>query len=423
MRLRILRICFVIVYALLNWNKVSHAQCPNGEPFQTVTKSYTTNLASLTDVIYAPIKFNPADGTLMAVDLSISTLGYALLEVINDVGAPITYKITYFRTDYISGPGLGGTIMLDTAVVFPNINIGASDNPAVETSTPPWASNGPNVDHSNYWAEIQAAPVFKDTDGVDHPRTFTQAVDPSDFGLFTGAGSVIYNYDVIASLLAQGIGGRYTQRIVTLNTEVTVSATYTYCPMSVLPEGKLTFSARKAGNSNIELSWIKEREENDILYTPEVSLNGYNFGSIGAMQSQMPASHSTVVKYEFDYAVPSSANGKIYFRLKQTDARGKVQYSAIVSVNVETPEQTGFSIFPNPAEKEITLQFNSIPKHNLQVELVNSTGQVVEKSNIAPNGGRQYKLSFIKRYQSGLYFVLVTNTATKSRHISRLLIR
>ncbi len=422
MRLRILRICLIIVYALLNLNKVSHAQCPNGQPYQTVTKTYTTNLASLTDVIYAPIKFDPADGTLMAVDLSISTLGYALLEVVNDVGAPITYKITYFRTDYISGPGLGGTIMLDTTVVFPNINIGASDNPAVGTSTPPWASNGPNDDYSNYWGEIQAAPVFTDTDG-DHPRTFTQAVDPSDFGLFTGPGSVVYNYDVIASLLAQGVGGRYSQRIVTLNTQVTISTTYTYCPMSVLPEGKLSFSARKTNNNNIELNWIKEREENNIIYTPEVSINGYDFNSIGTVQSQMPASNSTIVKYEFDYTVPASAYGKIYFRLKQADAHGKVQYSAIVSVNVEAPEQAGFSVFPNPAEKEITLQFRNIQNHTLQVELVNSTGQVVEKSNMAPNGGRQYKLSFLKKYQSGLYFVVVTDTATKSRHISRLLIR
>lgn len=422
MRLRILRICLIIVYALLNWNKVSHAQCPNGQPYQTVTKTYTTNLASLTDVIYAPIKFDPADGTLMAVDLSISTLGYALLEVVNDVGAPITYKITYFRTDYISGPGLGGTIMLDTTVVFPNITIGASDNPAVGTSTPPWASNGPNDDYSNYWGEIQAAPVFTDTDG-DHPRTFTQSVDPSDFGLFTGPGSVVYNYDVIASLLAQGVGGRYSQRIVTLNTQVTISTTYTYCPMSVLPEGKLTFSARKTNNNNIELNWIKEREENNIIYTPEVSIKGYDFNSIGTMQSQVPASNSTIVKYEFDYTVPASAYGKIYFRLKQADAQGKVQYSAIVSVNVEAPAQAEFSIFPNPAEKDIILQFNSIQNHALQVELVNSTGQVVQKSNIAPNGGRQYKISFLKKYQSGLYFVVVTDTPTKSRHISRLLIR
>ncbi|HRQ52063.1 MAG TPA: choice-of-anchor E domain-containing protein, partial [Agriterribacter sp.] len=123
MRLRILRICFVIVYALLNWNKVSLAQCPGGGPLQTVTYNYTTNLASLTDVVYSPYKFDPAMGTLMGVDLTVSTLGYALLEVINDVGAPITYKITYFRTDYITGPGLGSGIVLDTMIVFPNIDI------------------------------------------------------------------------------------------------------------------------------------------------------------------------------------------------------------------------------------------------------------------------------------------------------------
>ena len=79
MRLRILRICLVIVYALLNWNKVSHAQCPNGEPFQTVTYSYTTNLASLTDSLYYPYKFNPSMGTLMGADLTISTLGNAII--------------------------------------------------------------------------------------------------------------------------------------------------------------------------------------------------------------------------------------------------------------------------------------------------------------------------------------------------------
>ena len=422
MRLRILRICLVIVYALLNWNKVSHAQCPNGEPFQTVTYSYTTNLASLTDSLYYPYKFNPSMGTLMGVDLTISTLGNAILEVVNDVGAVITYKITYFRTDYIRGPGLGAGIMLDTTIVFNNITIGASDNPAVETSTPPWASNGPNADYSNAWGKIQAAPT-EPLSSPSAPRIFTQSIAPADFGEFTGTGSVKFKYDVLASLLAQGFGGRYTQRIVTLNTQVTIGTTYTYCPMSVLPEGKLTFSARKTNNSNIELNWIKEREENNIIYTPEVSINGYDFSSIGTMQSQMPASNNTVVKYEFDYAVPASANSKIYFRLKQTDVRGKVLYSAIASVNVETLQQSAFSIFPNPAEKEITLQFNSIQKHSLQVELVNSTGQIVERSNIAPNGGLQYKLTLMKKYQSGLYFVLVTNTATRSQHISRLLIR
>lgn len=423
MRLRILRICFVIVYALLNWNKVSFAQCSNGGPLQTVTYTYSTNLGSLTDQIYYPYKFDPAMGTLMGVDLTVSTLGYAQLEVINDVGAPISYKITYFRTDYITGPGLGAGIVLDTAIVFPNAIIGASDNPAVESSTPPWASNGINADYSNYWVEIQAAPVHQDEDGNDDPRTFTQTIAPADFGSFTGAGPLIYNYDVVASLLAQGIGGRYTQRIVTLNTQVTISTTYTYCPMSILPEGKLTFSARKTDNSNIELSWIKEREESGITYVPEVSINGRDFSSIGTMESRQPASQATVVKYEFGYAVPKSVNGKLYFRLKQTDAGGKVQYSATTSITIETFQELALSLFPNPAEKEISLQFNAGQKHPLQAELLNSIGQTVERTNIAPNGSQNYTFRFTKKHQPGIYFMRVINTATRVQYTGRLMIR
>ncbi|HRP32222.1 MAG TPA: choice-of-anchor E domain-containing protein [Agriterribacter sp.] len=422
MRLRTLRICFLIVFALLNWNKVSFAQCPGGDPPLTVTNSYTTNLASLTDVIYAPIKFDPSLGTLMGVDLSISTLGYALLEVINDVGAPITYKITYYRTDYISGPGLGAGLMLDTTIVFPNINIGASDNPAVATSDPPWASNGPNADLSNYWGTIQAAPVHTDSLG-DHPRTFTQAVDPSEFGSFTGSGSIVYNYDVIASLLAQGIGGRYTQRIVTLNTQVTVSATYTYCPMGVLPVGKLNFSARKTNNNNISLSWTKENETNGITYMPEVSTTGYDFSSIGAMESQQPVSSSTVVKYEFDYSAPKSFEGKLYFRLKQTDARGKIQYSAIASVSVETMQDRTLNVFPNPADRLINLQFGSVQKHEMQADLINSIGQVVERKLFAPNGTQQHTFTFTKKHQPGLYFIRVINTGNKTGYVGRVMIR
>ncbi|HRQ52062.1 MAG TPA: T9SS type A sorting domain-containing protein, partial [Agriterribacter sp.] len=287
---------------------------------------------------------------------------------------------------------------------------------------PPWKSNGINADYSNYWGTIQAAPVHEDEDGNATPRSFSQTIAPSDFGLFTGPGPLIYNYDVVASLLAQGIGGRYTQRIVTLNTQVTVSTTYTYCPMSILPEGKLTFSARKTDNSTIALSWIKEREENGITYMPEVSFNGYDFSSIGAMESRQPASAGTVVKYEFDYAVPKSAGSKLYFRLKQTDARGKVQYSAITSVTVGNIQELALAVFPNPADRQINLQFSSIQKHNLQADLINSVGQIVERNQIAP-GVQQYVLSFTKKHQPGIYFIQVTNTATRARYTSRLMIR
>ncbi|MBW7889949.1 MAG: T9SS type A sorting domain-containing protein [Chitinophagaceae bacterium] len=425
MRLQILRISFFVVYALLNWNKVSFSQCPGGKPLQTVTYSNTGNLGSLTDSIYFAGKFDPALGTIVSAEMSISTLGYALLEVINDVGAPITYKITYFRTDYINGPGLGaGGIMLDTFIVYPGITIGASDSPAVATSTPPWASNGPNKDNSNVWGTIQASPVFSDTTG-DHPREFHQTIDSADFPLFTGSGPLIYYYDVVASLLAQGVGGRYTQRIVTLNTQYTISTTYTYCPMNILPQGKLTFSAKKVDDHNIRLNWVKETEVDGITYTPEVSRDGYSFSPLENVESKVPETPSTVVKYEYGYAVPKSSPGKFYFRLRQADASGQILYSAISTVNmISIPvESETLTLFPNPAGEQVNLRFPAIQKHDLLAELLTTTGQIVERKQISANGSEQYLFNFTRRHQPGIYFIRVTDNVSKTRLTGRLVIR
>lgn len=428
MRLQILRISFIVVYALLNWNKASFSQCPGGKPLQTVTYSNTGNLGSLTDSIYFAGKFNPALGTIMSAEMSISTLGYALLEVINDVGAPITYKITYFRTDYIDGPGLGvGGIMLDTFIVYPGITIDPSDNPAVATSSPPWISNGPNSPTSvnnNVWGTIQASPAFTDTAG-DHPREFHQTIDPADFPLFTGSGPLIYYYDVVASLLAQGVGGRYTQRIVTLNTQYTISTTYTYCPMNILPQGKLTFSAKKVDERNVRLNWVKDTEVEGVSYTPEISRDGYSFSSLENVESKVPETPSTVVKYEYDYAVPKPVSGKLYFRLKQTDASGHIVYSAISTVNMTSIpfESETLTLFPNPAGEQVNLRFPTIQKHDLLAELLTTTGQVVERKLFSAGGSEQYLFNFTRKHQPGIYFIRVTDSMSKARLTGRLVIR
>ncbi len=423
MRFRILRICFIVVYALLNWNKVSIAQCSYGGPPLTISNSFSSTLSSLTDSIYYPHKFDPSLGTLTGVELSISTAGQAILEVINDVGDPILYEITYRRKDFIRGPGLGAGVLLDTTVVYPSVTMGGSYAPAVPSSDPPWKSNGANSDYTNWWGTIQNAPGYLDVDGNAIPKSIFRTVDPSNFGDFTGPGAVKFKYDVLASLLAEGFGGRYSQRIVTLNTQVTISTVYTYCPMGILPEGKLTFSARKAGNNEIALSWTKEREESGITYMPEVSFDGKNFSNISTMQSQQPESSSTVVKYELDYSIPKSIDGKLYFRLKHTDPTGKVNYTPTEVVTMEKLQEWIMSLYPNPAEKQVNLVFGSEQKQHLQAELINSAGQIVDRMNFSSNNTKQFMFTFSRKHQPGIYFVRVTNAAGRKQYTSRLMLR
>ena len=153
-----------------------------------------------------------------------------------------------------------------------------------------------------------------------------------------------------------------------------------------------------------------------------MSANGLDFSSIGTMQSQKPASASTVVRYEYEYSLPASADGKLYFRIKQTDAAGSVQYSAIRSITAGNGK-TSLTLFPNPASDRVTLQFGRPLKNKLHIEMINSIGQVVESTGITPAGTSSEILTFKNRHTSGVYFIRAVDAVTREQQVSRLIIK
>ena len=407
MRLKSLPICIMIVYALLNFNKGVYAQCSSGTP-QTVTYTNSGSPVSLTDSYNFP-KFNTSLGTLIGVDIHLTTSGFTMLQLINGDGFDNSFTDMEFRRrDRINAPGLGTVVINDTTINYPDTTLGASDNP---TPLPPYTVNG---DGANEWWGDALAP---------DNRIYDASVGSGSFSSYTGAGNVTIVYSIIPSFFALGIGSHYTLNYVTMATNINMSVTYTYCSNTVLPMGRLDFFARSAEKNNVELSWTKEKEENNIVYGVEMSTNGFDFSSIGTMQSQKPASENTVVKYEFGYDVPSSVNSKMYFRLKQTDALGKVQYSAIRLIDAINSQKSALTLFPNPADKEVTLQFKTPQKNILQVELINSTGQVVETAKINTNGSNAQSWTFKQKHASGVYFIRSTNITTREQNVNRLVIK
>ncbi|MFT3703798.1 MAG: choice-of-anchor E domain-containing protein [Agriterribacter sp.] len=407
MRLKSLPICIIIVYALLNFDE-GYAQCSSGSP-QTVTYTNTGSPVSLTETYNFP-KFNPSMGTLIGVNINLTTSGFTMLQLVNGDGFANSFTDMEFRRrDRINAPGLGTVVINDTTIYYPDTTLGASDNPTV---LPPYTVNG---DGSNEWWGDALAP---------DNRIYGTSVGSGSFASYTGAsGSVAIVYSIIPSFFALGIGSHYTLNYVTMATNINMSVTYTYCSNTVLPIGRVDFFAKSAADNNVELSWTKEQEENGITYGVEMSTNGADFTSIGTMQSQKPALSTTVVKYEFGYDVPSNINSKMYFRLKQTNAAGHIQYSAIRIIDAGKASQSLLTLFPNPADKEVTLQFKTAQKNTLQVELINSTGQVVENSKINTNGSSSQVFTFRQQHASGVYFIRATNLTTKEQNVSRLVIK
>ncbi|MFT3950009.1 MAG: choice-of-anchor E domain-containing protein [Agriterribacter sp.] len=407
MRLKSLHFYIIIVYALLNFNKSAYGQCATGTP-QTVTYTNTGSPVSLSASYNFP-KFNSSLGTLIGIDYSLTTSGFTMLQLINGDGFANSFTMMEFsRKDRVTLPGVGTVVVNDTTVSYPDTTLGPSNNP---TPLPPYTVN---ADGSNEWWGDALAP-----DG----KSYSTAIPSAAFATYTGTGSVTVTYSIIPSFFALGVGSHYTLNYVTMATNLNMSITYTYCTNSVLPTGRLEFFARAAEGNNIALSWTKENEENNILYGVEMSTNGIDFTTIGSMQSEKPENAATVVKYLFDYERPAGVTGKLYFRIKQTDAAGTIKYTAIKWVDAKAELQTNLSLYPNPATNEVTLQFKTAQQNTIQVQLVNSIGQVVQTSRLNLSGTSQGTMQFNSKYASGVYFLKVTDEKTKDQQVSRLIIK
>lgn len=403
MRLKSLTACILIVYTVFNFN-TSYAQCSTGVP---KTVSYTEGGApdKLFNTYNFP-KFNPGLGTLTGINIHLTTSGVTLLQIVNgDTFENLFKKIKFYRIDEIEAPGLGAVTVSDTIVNYPDAVVGASDTPS-----PPFLVN---EDNTNEWWGTAKAP---------NNKNFDISVDPAYFSDYSGSGGVSIDYNIYPTFSAASNSASVSLNYVTLATNLSMSITYTYCNNSVLPIGRLDFFAKAAENDSVQLSWTKEHEDNDVTYGIEVSVNGLDFFPVATMQSRKPASASAIAGYKYEYAIPATANGKLYFRIKQTDGAGRVQYSAIRSITTGS-RGASLTFFPNPATDHVTLRFGTPPKNRLRADVINSIGQVVERGTDIPAGTGTAELRFKNRLASGVYFIRTIDAVTGGQQVSKLVIR
>lgn len=85
-------------------------------------------------------------------------------------------------------------------------------------------------------------------------------------------------------------------------------------------------------------------------YEMEFSQDGINFKNIG--QTDPGDIAGATSQHQFQYQPGTTGSGKLYFRIKQVDAQGKVTYSPIRTVNMNENATAGFIVYPNPVSKK-----------------------------------------------------------------------
>ncbi|MFI5203481.1 MAG: T9SS type A sorting domain-containing protein [Flavobacteriales bacterium] len=171
------------------------------------------------------------------------------------------------------------------------------------------------------------------------------------------------------------------------------------CTMVVLPVELLSFSG-KAENKTVALSWITAAEINCDYFILERSNDGKSFEQIAEIDASGNSNEKNEYAYIDDSPVLSEWN---YYRLKEVDFDGNIQFSEIVSIDPDGDNDLSLLIYPVPAYDEVTLQF-PLAKASTSLLVYNSIGSLVLTKDV---GGESSAV--VNALPAGTYLAVLTH--------------
>jgi len=175
--------------------------------------------------------------------------------------------------------------------------------------------------------------------------------------------------------------------------------------ISLLPLHALSFTGSMANNASY-LRWITEDEKSVRFFTVERSTNNRDFNAIG---TQIASSTPGQVIYAFtDSTVAKLQAGFVYYRLRITDATGRVSYSAVVIVNAGAAKSV-ISIRPNPFINNVTLDVNAPVAEKADWQITDISGKTIMQQTIILNKGYNETIINTSNLKTGIYYLKLSS--------------
>ncbi|WP_084523968.1 T9SS type A sorting domain-containing protein [Adhaeribacter aquaticus] len=148
-------------------------------------------------------------------------------------------------------------------------------------------------------------------------------------------------------------------------------------PVTVLPVTLVYFKASvfNSGSGQVKLTWATASEENNEYFNVERSFDGTKFNTVAKIKGA--GTSKVLLKYDYIDQVNTN-NSNLYYRLKQVDFSGKIEYSKVIAVKPSSKIIEEYLItYPNPAKDKVTIKFLNVDQDMVQIELRDLAGKVV----------------------------------------------
>jgi hypothetical protein len=392
---------FIVILVMVNIPRVAYAQCncSAGVPATPLTyyESFPNTTASSTTISFP--QFDPAIGQLNCLNVWDTSSGITSTTALNkDLVDSVQYTFLLALTANLQGPAGSG------------INISQSQNRTYGPVT--LAPLGHAGDDTTFGPDT----LFNNVTGLG-------SVSAPSASVYLGTGNVNFNYSISGGVITTEGGANYTAGPST-NYWGSVAITYYWCPNVALATTIQDFTASPQGKA-ILLQWIVANQQPNTQYEIQVSTDGKNFYDAGQAEANT-ASAGASTKYQYQYYPDPAYVGKLFFRVQETDPSGKVSVSVIVIVD---PNDTGsdqaisYQTFPNPATNSLQVQFNSNQTGHFLVQLVATSGQIVQEEDLTLAGANQIRLDLSPKPSSGLYFLRTSDLTHNRSYVTKVFVQ
>ena len=394
---RVYTVTFIVIVLIISLPRVAFTQCncTGGVPAAPITylDSFpSTNAASVT--LTFP-QFDPSVGQLSCLSVWDTANGVTTTKATNlDVADYVEYSFLLSLTARLQGPTGGG------------INISSSNSANYgPTTLAPYGMAGDTVTYG-------PDPLFQNTAGFGSTSSSTAP--------YLGTGNVNFKFSISGGVVTTEGGASYNAGPYTTYSGK-VQLTYYWCPAVSLAVDIQNFTVTPNGNSLL-LQWLTQNQQPNTQYEIQVSQDGQNFSNIG--QAESNASTTGIVsKYQDQYYPDPSYVGKLYFRIAETDATGRVNISTVLVYDpTGGPADISYQTFPNPATNSLQVQFNSNQTGRFLLELVATSGQVVEQKETTLAGTSMLRFDLDPHPARGLYFLRTTDVTHNRSYVSKVFI-
>ncbi|MCL5030448.1 MAG: T9SS type A sorting domain-containing protein [Bacteroidetes bacterium] len=158
--------------------------------------------------------------------------------------------------------------------------------------------------------------------------------------------------------------------------------------------------------SAIQLSWTTAFEKNNLGFEIDRKMGAEDWQNIGFIASQ--GSSAAPVNYTFsDELDTTSYIGNIFYRIKQIDVSGTVQYIKEVKLDVNLTPQTYvlFNNYPNPFNPNTVIKYSLPVNSQIVIRVYNVIGQLVKELVNTVQTTGDHKIVFnADQLPSGIYF-------------------